>query len=445
MNKTVQRIIIYSLLIVNYLILLGFWWVYSGDLFSSPSLSGPLLALGRVAGLLGAIQILLQLILIGRVKWVETAFGLDKLSRLHRWNGYLILGLIVAHPILITQAYAIINSTTYAGQYIDFLKNWDTLLRAFAGYIILLATIGLSITIIRRRLKYETWYYVHLLNYIAIALIFGHQLRFGTDAQGWWFRGYWYFVYGFAFGNLIWYRFLRPLLKFTKHDFHISRVEPEDPNGIATSVYITGDKIRNFKIKAGQFAIFRFFQRGFWTQAHPFSFSMIPKNGELRLTAKKLGDYTNLMPHLTPGVEVLIDGPHGRFTEEVITKDKLLFIAGGIGITPIRALLESLGPQEKHIILLYANKSPAEKIFAEELAELSYLHDIKIIDIYSDERIAGAQFGRLDQAMLHQLVPDLTERDVFLCGPPPMMDALKKALKNLGLPKKQFHWERFAL
>jgi predicted ferric reductase len=445
MNRKLQKTLVFGLLIANYILLCSFWWTNSGDLFASESLGGPLLALGRLAGLLGAMQILLQLILIGRVKWVETAFGLDRLSRIHRWNGYFILGLIVVHPFLLTQAYAIINSSSYVGQFVDFLENWEDLLRAFAGFLILLATIGLSITIVRRKLKYETWYYVHIFNYLAIALIFGHQLRFGTDAQGEWFRFYWYAAYAFAFGNLIWFRFLRPLVQFSKHDFHVSRVVPEDPHGVATSVYITGDKIRNFKIKAGQFMIFRFFQKGFWWQAHPFSLSMVPKEGELRLTAKKLGDFTNQLPLLQPGVEVLIDGPHGLFTEDVITKDKLLFIAGGIGITPIRALLESLAEKKLDMTLLYSNKNRSEHVFAEELGELSREHGFKIINIYADEKIAGAEFGRLDQAMLARLVPDLVERDVFLCGPPPMMDALKIALSNLHLPKKQLHWERFAL
>ncbi len=445
MNHRLQRTLIYILLVTNFIVLIYFWWSGNADLFASESLSGPLLAIGRLAGLLAATLILIQLILIGRVKWVESTFGLDKLSRLHRLNGYVILGLIVAHPILLTQGYAIINDTTYQGQYIDFLKNWDTLLRAFVGYLILLATIVLSITIVRKRLKYETWYYVHIFNYLAIALVFGHQLRFGPAAEDQAFMMYWYTAYAFAFGNLIWYRFLKPLIKFSKHDFHVTRVEPEGPNGIATSIYITGDKLRDYKIKAGQFMIFRFFQKGFWTQAHPFSVSMLPESGEFRITAKKLGDYTNQLEHITPGIEVLIDGPHGVFTEEKITQDKILFIAGGVGITPIRALLESLGPKGKDLILLYSNKSRAEHIFAEELEALSKEFDFKIKNIYSDEKVEGAEQGYLDQAMLKRLVPDLVERDVFLCGPPPMMDALKKALTNLGLPKKQFHWERFAL
>ncbi len=445
MYRPVQKILVFTLFILNFAVLLWFWWNYSGDIFLSNTLSGSLLALGRLTGLLAAMLILIQLILIGRVKWVETAFGLDKLSRIHKWNGYLILGLVVLHPILITQSYAIVNSTTYSGQFRDFINSMDVLLRAFAGYVILLGTIGLSITIVRKRLKYETWYYVHLLNYIAIALVFGHQLRFGTGSASEAFQIYWYLAYGFAFGNLIWFRWLRPLVKFSKHDFHVSRVEPEDPNGIATSIYITGNKIRDFKIKAGQFMIVRFLQKGFWTQAHPFSLSMLPKNGEIRLTAKKLGDYTNQLPMLLPGVEVLIDGPHGIFTEDVITKDKLLFIAGGIGITPIRSLLESLGPKGKDMILLYSNKSPAEHIFAQELSELSKVHGFKIVNIYADAKIANAETGYLDKALLQRLVPDLIERDVFLCGPPPMMMAVKKALSELRLPDKQLHWERFAL
>lgn len=445
MYKSWQKVLIFFLFILNFSVLIWFWWGDNHNLFESLSLSGPLLALGRLTGLLAAMLILMQLILIGRVKWIEKIFGLDKLSRIHKWNGYLILSLIIAHPILITQSYSIINQTSYAGQYMDFLRNWDSLLRAFLGYILLLGTIGLSITIVRRKLKYETWYFVHLLNYIAIALIFGHQLRFGPSAENNTFLIYWYAAYLFTFGNLIWFRFLRPLWFFKKHDFHISRVVPEDPNGIATSIYITGDKIRNYKFKAGQFAIFRFLQCGYWTQAHPFSFSQLTENGELRITAKKLGDFTSLMPHLREGIEVIIDGPHGIFTPEVISKNKILCIAGGIGITPIRTLLEELGPQNKDIILLYSNKSPSEHIFAKELRDLAIKFNFKIKNIYSGEKIADAEFGFLDQEMLQRLVPDLKERDVFLCGPPPMMNALKTALTNLDLPKQQLHWERFAL
>ena len=438
----VKKILLYSILIANYCVLLSFWWHFSGPLLLSNSLSGSLLAFGHLVGLLATNLILLQLILIGRVKWVESVFGLDKLSRIHRRDGYIILGLIIIHPFLITLSYSILNHTTFLGQYADFLKNWDDILKAFLGYIILLLTVGLSIVIVRKRLRYETWYYVHIFNYAAIALILGHQLRYGPIAQSVWFRSYWYLIYAFTFGNLVWFRIFRPLYYLRRHNFRITRVVPE---GVATSIYVTGQRMEKFKIKPGQFMIFRFWQKGFWWQAHPFSMSMVPKNNEIRLTAKKLGDFTNEMPNLKPDSIVLIDGPHGVFTADIISKDKLLFIAGGIGITPIRSLLESLGPIGKDIILLYSNKSRSEIVLDKELAELSQQYGFKIVNILGDENVEGYENGRLDKDMLKRLVPDIAKREVFVCGPPPMMSALQTSIEQLGVSKDYIHSERFAL
>ncbi len=437
-----KRFFVYVLLVLDFCILLNFWWVNSGPLLIGSGLSGQFLAIGRLAGLLAANLILLQLILIGRVKWVETVFGLDKLSRLHRWNGHIILGLILIHPVLIVLSHSYINGVGFFAQFWDMLWHWEDISKAFLGYLTLLFTIGLSITIVRRRLKYETWWYVHFLNYAAILLIFGHQLQFSAEAFDPKFRIFWWFLYIFAFANLIWFRLVMMLYKTKKFDFTISRVEDL---GIATSIYMKGKNMDQFKMKAGQFMFYAFYQKGFAGQKHPFSFSMMPKNDEIRFTAKKIGDFTNMLPELKVGEKVVIDGPHGTFTEDVISREKLLFIAGGSGITPIRAMLESLGDKHKNKILLYANKTRADIMLGGELEELSKKYGFKIINILADEEASGYEHGRLDQTMIQRLVADVASREVFLCGPPPMTIALRSALRELGVPKHFIHFERFAL
>lgn len=437
-----KRFLIYLLLVLNFCVLLSFWWHHSGDLLFSGILANSLLSIGRLVGLLAMNLILLQLILIGRVKWVETVFGLDKLSRLHRWNGHIILVLILLHPFLIILSHSLINQTTFLSQWADFLLHWRFVILAFLGWLLLLLTIGLSITIVRKRLKYETWWYVHFLNYAVILLVFWHQLQFTPEAFDPWFKTYWWAIYIFAFANLVWFRLVMMLYKSYKYDFRVSRVVDE---GVATSVYMKSKHMDEFKVKAGQFMFYSFYQKGFRGEKHPFSFSMMPKNDEIRFTAKRVGDYTNKLPGLEVGQRVLIDGPHGSFTEDKITRDKLLFIAGGSGITPIRALLESLGDRHPDKILLYSNKTRADIMLGDELEELSKQYGFKIVNILSDEEAAGYEHGRLDQSTLARLVPDLANRDVLLCGPPAMMDALKPALLNLGLPKRHLHWERFAL
>ncbi len=452
MKTGLKKTLLYIVLIGFFTIIVGAWWYNYGFMFSSGQLSDVLLAISRLVGLLAAFLLPLQLILIGRVKWVESVFGLDKLSRLHRINGLVILGLIIAHPFLMILIYSRLNQTSFLAQYSAFVfGGFGDILFAFIGFVMLLATIIWSLTIVRRKLKYEWWYYVHVFNYLAIALIFLHIHEMTEASQLAIWPIFWIGIYVFTALNVLWFRFTRPSLRFYQHKFTVSRVEDL---GVATSIYISGRNMDKFKIDAGQFMIFRFLQIGFWTQAHPFSLSWAPianspGRTELRLTAKKLGDFTNELPKIKVGTQVLIDGPHGVYTEKLITKDKLLFIAGGIGITPIRSILESLGTRHRDKILLYSNKTPAETVLADELAQLSEQNSFKIINIYADVELAalpaGAEHGRLDKAALARLVPDIAERDIFLCGPPPMMLALRKAMVELGVPKSQIHFERFAL
>ncbi len=429
------------LFIANIAIVTTFWWNFSGELMLTGEINSQFLAISRLAGLLATQLALVQLILIGRIKWVESVFGLDKLSRIHKWNGYLVLSLIILHVILVTKAYSVFNGASYISQYVSFLIDYDDVFKAFLAYLILLGTVGLSITIIRRKLKYEYWYYVHILNYITFVLFVGHQLELGMSSQSSTFQLYWLATYIFTAGHISWFRFIKPILNFTKHEFTISKVQTEGP---ATSIFISGKNLNTFKRQAGQFMILRFIQKSFWYEAHPFSLSWGADNEQLRITAKNLGDYTAKMPLLKVGTKVLIDGPHGVFTSSKIKKEKVLMIAGGIGITPIRSLVEELAGTID-LTIIYSVKTQAEAILLSELKNIKSQRAFNLIEIYSAEKVAGSEFGMLDKVKLNSLVPDLKDRDVFLCGPPPMMNALKIAMQELGLPNKQLHWERFAL
>ncbi len=439
-----KRIFIYLVALLNFLILIAFWWYFSGALILEGTFVSISLAIGRLTGLLAVNLILSQLILIGRVKWVESVFGLDKLSRIHKWSGYSILLLITLHPLFLIFAYSKITDSTYLAQFISFLLNWDDVFKAFLAYLVFLVIVFLSITIVRKRLKYETWYFVHIFTYIAIVFAFGHQLETTPDSDSLLFQAYWYLIYFIAFANIGWFRFIRPLINSWRFRFTVSKVERD---GVATSIYITGKNLEKFKIDAGQFMIFRFFQKGFWWQAHPFSLSKAPNGGELKITAKGLGDYTNELPKLEVGTNVLIDGPHGVFTAKKIKKDKVLFIAGGIGITPIWSILESLGKKAKaqDAILIYGNKTQDDIVFSKSLSGLTQQTGMKIFNVLSNEKVDGFETGYVDEGKIRSLVPDAKDRDIFLCGPPVMMKSVKIALHNLGVPKKQIHFESFAL
>ena len=151
----------------NLAIVLVFWWAGTG---SQPTRStGDMLnAVGRVTGLVGTYLALWQLLLMTRQPWLDAAFGLDKLAILHRWNGYMALGLLVAHAVFQTVGYQLIDGLDTLSQLSDFVTAYDGVLPAIAGLLLLLVIVGVSISVTRRKLAYETWYFIHLYTYLSL-------------------------------------------------------------------------------------------------------------------------------------------------------------------------------------------------------------------------------------------------------------------------------------
>jgi predicted ferric reductase len=439
-----------SLFAGQILITVGFWlWFHvnhpMGNQLTGDTV-GQILAYGRLAGLLAVLGILFQLILISRVKWVEKIFGFDRLAHLHHFTGFSIVVLIVAHPILIMTGHSMQAGIGYFAQLKDFFVNWEDVFAAAIGLSLMIPAMILSVLVLRKMVKYEIWYYVHLIFYISIALIFGHQLSVGTDfISNKIFANYWYTLYALTFANLLYFRIIRPIIFFIRHRFRIEHLVSE--TGDVTSVHIGGNKIDLFPVNAGQFMFVRFLTKGFRWESHPFSMSCMPNGNNLRLSIKGVGDFTRRISGLKTGVPVFIDGPHGIFTSKSCKSSKVLMIAGGIGITPIRSLSEELSSTEHDVVLVYSNRNKASIIFERELNDLenSSSGRFKVINVITDDPGWQGEKGRLDKEKILRLVPDFKEREVFLCGPPPMMKAVRVVLSSIGVPDNQIHYERFAL
>ena len=430
------------------LVILGFWFWNHWNNPMGNQLAGEaadqLLAYGRLAGLLAAFGVLLQLILIGRVKWVERSFGLDRLTRLHHVVGFSLITMLLAHPALVTAGHAMRADVSQWEQTLDFWRNWEDVLAASIGLAVFIGAVLLSVAIVRSRMPYEAWHLTHLTIYIAIALVFGHQLAVGSDfTDNKWFAAYWQGLYVFTFGNLIYYRAFRPLWLYFRHRFRVSALVEEC--GDVTSVHIEGRRMESFAVKAGQFMLVRFWAPGFRWQTHPFSVSCRPDGKHVRLTIKAVGNYTKRIPELRPGTPVVIDGPHGIFTAGRRPAPKALLVAGGIGITPIRAVAEDLLDAGSDIVLLYNNRDRRGIVFERELEALSASGRMRVVHILSADPEWPGERGRIDKEKILRLVPDVLEREVYLCGPPPMMKALRATFKELGLPSGRLHHERFAL
>jgi ferredoxin-NADP reductase len=219
----------------------------------------------------------------------------------------------------------------------------------------------------------------------------------------------------------------------------VSEVISEAP-GIV-SLIVTGRHLDRLHVKPGQFFIWRFLARGFWWTAHPFSLSQAADGKTLRITVKALGDHSAKLARLKPGTPVVVEGPFGAFTEEARTRPKALFIGGGIGITPVRALIEKTNADA---VVLYRVVNSADVVFADELDRLEQERGIKIHYVVGDHAAAGGE-RLLSPEHLRELVPDLDDREVYLCGPPAMVDAVDRNLHAAGISRRHLHVERFAI
>lgn len=409
------------------------------------SLTSVVNAFGMLFGLLAVFFALTQFMLMGRIGWIERHFGLDHLASYHRINGYLAIAFILIHPLFITVSYAMrsgLSPLTQAGQLItDYPYVWW----ALVAEVLFITVVVSSIFIVRKRLKFETWYFVHFMVYAAIVLSAVHPFFISMSFAGNefpWAKAYWLGLYGFVALNLLIWRFGLPVVNLVRFGWRVDEVVAETPT--TTSVYIRGRNLARWHNRPGQFILVRFFQTGLWWQEHPFSLSMIPHGDRLRLTIRAVGDYTAAIRRLKPGTSVLLSGPFGRFTQELAQTDKRLFVAGGVGITPLRSLAEESVTNGQDSVLVYGNKTPDDVPLKSELDALGK-QGLKLHYVYSEASVKGSAHGFVDAERLLQLVPDIQRRDIYLCGPPPMMASLVHDLLKCGVQPERLHYERFSL
>ena len=413
-----------ALALGNAVVVVGLWGPAGvRDIHDTASL---LTGLGRVTGLLGAYLALVQLLLMARIP----GLNLDRLVRVHRWNGFACLALVLAHVVLIVAGYTLGDRISLWDEIARLISGYPGVITAVAGLAALLAVTVTSIVIVRRRLRYETWYFVHLYAYLGVALAFSHQLATGSEFVGRpGARAYWYALYGLTLGALVIFRLGLPLWRSARHRLQVIRVIDEAPGVV--SLEIGGRHLDRLKARTGQSFTWRFLTRRHWWEAHPFSLSAAPDGRRLRITVKGLGDYTTSLRDVPPGTRVIIEGPFGGFRA---AGRGVALIAGGVGITPIRALLEDL-PGD--IVVVYRAAREEDVILRPELDELARrrgadLHYVLGVEPLSPERLL-------------ELVPDIADRDVYVCGPPAMTEATRASLGRSGVPRRQVSVERFAL
>lgn len=430
----------------NLLFIIGVWASLSWKGAMTGTTPVMLMSFSRLAALLAAYCLLVQFWLIGRSPWIEQDFGLDKLTRIHRWNGFATVTLVVLHVFSLFNAQSLILGVEIPGAVQYVLSNYEDTTKALIAELSLILVVVSSLVIVRRKLPYEAWYYVHLLTYIAIVFSFGHQVHNGLHLlSNEWFRAYWYGLFALSAILFVLFRFIRPFWHWQRHRFRVTRIV-EEANGVR-SIYIGGKNIQAFSYTAGQFGKFWFVAKGFWLEDHPFTISIEPGGEELRITPKELGDFTTRLKKLPVGTPVVIDGPYGRFTADVATTKKLVMIAGGIGITPMRAMLGALADAKdiREVILYYSVKSPAEFVFTDEIKALQKDLKLTIYRHVTEGAERGMRHDLLSADVIKNDLGKLSSADFFVCGPPGMTLALRKDLAKAGVKSENIHYELFSL
>ncbi|MEV6599641.1 ferric reductase-like transmembrane domain-containing protein [Actinoplanes sp. NPDC051346] len=399
-----------------------------------------LVGVGQFLGLHAALLMILQLTLIARLPWLDRRVGMDRLTTWHRWTGFTLFWVVLAHPMFVMAGYA----ATYHSTVLRELKNLAGMPGPLVGMIALVVIVvaaGTSIRYARRRLQYETWHAVHVFLYVAIALVLVHQLfEISTFTASPVATAYWWALWVFALGALLVGRVAMPLWRNARHQFRVAAVVPESDNVV--SVHISGRDLDRLPARAGQFFIWRFPGYASWWQANPFSLSAAPDGRSLRLTAKAVGTASAALRHVPVGSRVFAEGPYGAFTSLHRTRDKTLLVAGGVGVTPIRALLEELSGD---VVVLYRAHSRADAVLLAELESLARARGAQIHLLTGRTGAGDPPFAPFEPDNLAATVPDVTDRDVYVCGPPAMTAAVIRALRVLKVPRRQIHAERFSL
>lgn len=381
-------------------------------------------AVGIILGWVGAGLLLFNLLLMVReVRLASSLGGLERITAWHHQTGMAAYLLLLLHPLALAAA-GWAESPELAWQVISpFSENWPVWL-GWGGLLFLM--LGLATTFMSR-LAYSTWRWLHGLLGLGVLIGFIHVLQLGISAGG-------LLALATAVLILLW-RLLRVDLGSAAKPYIVTSVR-----SVAHSMVEVSLKPLAMPVDAvpGQFVLTAFFRGPSYQgcgEFHPFTISGIGLEHELRIGVKALGDCTRRMQRLEPGVSARVHGPFGEFLKDLPSRP-LLWVAGGIGITPfIGFLRQQLVETPTTLIYLYRDRQDA-----------AYLDELNTLSANSPGLVLQAAATGTGVPNLKRLLPRadaLANHECYVCGPPGLINAVSRALLDRSVPIERIHFEHF--
>lgn len=431
-------------------------WVHDGGVQAVSGAAGWWTGVGRVAGLLCAYLLLVQVLLMARIPWLEQVWGQDTLTRRHRWVGFTSFCLMLVHVVAITLGYAATARSGFWREAWNLITLYPGMLLATAGTACLIAVVVTSLRMARRRLRYETWHLIHLYAYLGVGLALPHQLWTGVDFTGSDLAtALWWTAWGVVAACVVGFRIALPVLRTVRHRLVVERVVPEAPGVV--SVWMRGRDLNRLGVTAGQFCQWRFLARG-GSRANPFTVSAVPTSHRLRITLRVDGPATARIAALQPGIPVLFEGPYGVMTANVRRHRDVLLIGAGVGVTPLRGIAEDVlgeppspgpdGSRKPSVVLLHRIRDRSSFLFTPEFGSFAHHGDFRAVafpEPRGDRTVSWLGPGAPHPAdALTGYVPDISSREVYLCGPTEWMAAARATLTRIGIEASAIHSEVFS-
>ncbi|KOV65769.1 ferric reductase-like transmembrane domain-containing protein [Streptomyces sp. MMG1121] len=411
------------------------WWAGTGSVVGP---AGWLTGAGRIAGLLCGYACAVLVGMMARVPLLENRIGSDRVARWHAMAGRYTVCLLVAHITLILAGYAAQDHASLWDETVTVVLDYPDMLKATAGTVILFAVGITSARAVRRRTRHEFWYYVHLLTYAAVFLTFFHQLALGDEFHGKPVAtALWYALYLGTLALVLWFRILAPVRLNRRHRLRVESVHREAPG--VYSVVVRGHRLDELGARPGQFFRWRFLGEGMGWTSTPYSLSAPARPDLLRITVKALGDHSAAVALLRPGTRVWAEGPYGSLTADRAAGHRSLLIAAGVGVTPLRALFETL-PGE--VTLLYRARGVEDLALGGELDAIARRRGARVLYALNGP---GGERPDISAQSLRATFPDLAGHDVYLCGPHGFARDVYEVLRAAGVPDRRIHHESFEL